>query len=61
MTKLTDEQKEKLIDELAQKWTDDMDTDAFMEFFYDKQVADLEGLDDSELVDLAEENDIDVE
>ena len=50
--------RDTIIDELAQKWTDDMDMDDLMDFFYDHQVASLEQKSEKELAELAEENDI---
>lgn len=41
--------REYLISKIAQKWTDDADTDALMTAFYDLQVEYLESLSDEEL------------
>lgn len=50
--------RDEMIEVLAQKWTDEMDVDALMEFFFNEQVKFLEDLTDEDLLNEAKENGI---
>lgn len=50
-----------LMEQLAQKWTDEADIDTLMNFFFDYQYQFLEDLDDNELLDHADNSGFDVD
>lgn len=51
-------EKAQLIEDLAQKWADDMDMGALMEFYIDHQVEFLEDQCDADLLEYAENSDL---
>jgi len=48
--------REELIEEIANKATDDADVDALMDFFRDGQIAFLDDMTDKDLIRYANEN-----
>jgi len=53
--------RDNIIEALAQKWTDNADTNSLMEFLYYAQVKYLEDFTDEELLTEAEENCIEID
>jgi len=55
------DQRVKLIDKLVEKWADDIDMDSLLDYFIDGQGSYLESVSDEQLLEYAEENDIELE
>ena len=53
--------RDKIMEELTQKWLDAIDLDGLMDYFRDGQMAFLDDQSDADLVTLAKENDVEVE
>lgn len=53
--------REKLIDTIATQWLSEMDTDALMDFFYENQVEYLNSLTDSDINDVIDNYEMDLE
>lgn len=53
--------RDKIMEQLTQKWLDAIDLDGLMDYFRDGQMAYLEDQSDADLVTLAQENDVEVE
>ena len=55
---MTNEQRNKAIEALAQKWAEDMDIDSLMEYYVNGQEEYLDTISDVELAEYLEDNEL---